>query len=42
LNGALLAQAHDGTLAELFLNLADGQIHGLEPFAVLTLISFNG
>ena len=35
LNGALLAEAHDRALAELLLDLADGQIDGLQAFLVL-------
>ena len=39
LDGALLAEAHDRALAELLLDLADGQFDGLEPFAVLAVVS---
>ena len=34
-HGILLAQAHDRALAELFLDLADGHLDGLEAFAVV-------
>jgi hypothetical protein len=39
LNGALLAEAHDRALAELLFDLADGQLHGLEPFLVLAIVA---
>ena len=39
--GALLAEAHDRPLAELFFDLADGQIDGLDAFAVLAVVPFN-
>src|SRR5262245_33622644 len=35
LNGALLAEAHDRTLAELLLDLANGQVDGPETFLIL-------
>ena len=35
LDGALLAEAHDRTLAELLLDLADRELDGLEAFLVL-------
>src|SRR5215471_1450220 len=34
LDRPLLAQAHDRAFAELFLDLADGQLHGFHAFAV--------
>ncbi len=34
-DGVLLAEAHDRALAELLLDLADGQLDGLEAFAVV-------
>ena len=37
-DGVLLAQAHDRALAELLLDLADGQLDGLEAFAVVTVV----
>ena len=40
LDGALLAQAHDRALAELLLDLADGQFDGLEAFLVLAVVAF--
>ena len=39
LDGALLAEAHDRALAELLFDLADGQLDGLDAFAVLTVVS---
>src|SRR5262245_9475341 len=39
LDGAFFAEAHDRALAELLFNLADGQLDGLEPFAILTVVS---
>ena len=39
LNGALLSEAHDRTLAELLFDLTDGQIHGLEALPVLAIFS---
>ena len=33
-----LAEAHDRAFAELFLDLADGQLDGFEAFAVLTVV----
>ena len=38
LDGALLTQSHDRALAELLLDLANGQLHGLEAFLVLTVV----
>ena len=37
-DGVLLAQPHDRALAELFLDLADGEFDGFEAFAVLTVV----
>ena len=34
-DGVLLPEAHDRALAELFLDLADGRLDGLEAFAVV-------
>ena len=39
LNGALLAQAHDGALAELLFNLAEGDVDGLHALAILAVVS---
>ena len=41
LDGALLAQAHDRALAELLLDLADGQLDGLDAFAVVTFFCWG-
>src|SRR5467141_1319546 len=41
LNRALLAQAHDGPLAELLLDLTNGQLHGLGTFAVHPVVFFG-
>ena len=38
LNGALLAEAHDRALAELLLDLADGQFDGLDAFLLVVAI----
>ena len=38
LDRALLAEAHDRALAELLLDLADGQLDGLDAFAILTIV----
>ena len=40
LDGALLAEPHDRALAELLFDLADGQLDGLDAFAVLRSSSF--
>src|SRR5262249_48652085 len=39
LNGALFAQPHDRPFAELLFDLANGQLNGFEPLAVLTIVS---
>ena len=39
LNGALLAEPHDRALAELLLDLPDGQFDGFHLFAVLTVVT---
>src|SRR5256712_1701792 len=41
LDGAFLTEAHDRALAELLFDLADGQIHGLEFFPVLSFVAFD-
>src|SRR5262249_42321477 len=41
LDGALLSQAHDRALAKLLFDLADGQIHGPEAFAVLSFVEWG-
>ena len=41
LDRAFLAQPHDRALAELFFDLADGQIDGLHPFAIDPIVSFK-
>ena len=39
LDRAFLPEAHDGALAELLLDLSEGDLDGLLLFAVLTLVS---
>ena len=41
LDRALLPEAHDRALAELLLDLADGQFDGFELFAVLTIVAVD-
>ena len=42
LDGTLAAETHDRTLAELFFNLADGQLDGFCAFALLALLVWLG
>src|ERR1043166_4355431 len=41
LDGALLAQAHDRSFAELLFDLADGKLHGFHAFAIHPVVAFN-